>query len=276
VDLPAAQTATSHALLTIPDTLTELDLLAPPDPTILLSQSLSVGARDTTLLATHAMDLSLEYPRGLLDEEDPLSQFPGEGDGVLDFALDDDNATSFSVERGRDAGSIGLDDEFGSIRGLDGDLDFGGGFEKGGAGDDDGLGGGFGDSGLDFGFGDDFNMQLEAPNGLPPYITCRFFLSSFFSFEKSSRLVDFADALLRPADAGDEEGAHTPPPITTTPKLIRKRKLLTADSETEISKKDYSNHLKDTSHILRKVSFPRPLSLSRIVRLLSSDVYGSL
>ena len=72
-------------------------------------------------------------------------------------------------------------------------------------------------------------------------------------------MVDFADALLRPGDAGDEEGAHTPPPtITTTPKLIRKRKLLTADSETEISKKDYSNHLKDTSHILRKVTSPWP------------------
>jgi len=117
------------------------------------------------------MDLSLEYPRGLLDEEDPLSQFPGEGDGVLDFALDDDNATSFSVERGRDAGSIGLDDEFGSIRGLDGGLDFGGELDKG----DDGLGGGFGDSGLDFGFGDDFNMQLEPPNGLPPVHLVSFF-----------------------------------------------------------------------------------------------------
>ena len=166
VDLPAAQTVTSHTLLTLPDTLTELDLLAPPDPTI-LSQTLLIagGGRDTTLLP-HAMDLSLEYPRGgVLDEEDPLSQFPGEHEEILDFALDD-NATSFSVERGRDAASIGLDDEFGSIRGLDDQMDLG--FDK-GAMEDDGLGGGFGDSGLDFGFGDDFNMQLEQPvNGNLP------------------------------------------------------------------------------------------------------------
>jgi cohesin complex subunit SCC1 len=156
VDLPAAQTVSSHALLTLPDTLTELDLLAPPDPTLLHSASLSHGGQDYTLLPAHTMDLSLEYPRGLADEEDPLSQFPLEGD-VLDFALDD-NASAFSVERGRDAASVGLDDEFGSVTRLDDDLGFGKGAE------DDGLGGGFGDSGLDFGgFGDDFNMQLDVP-----------------------------------------------------------------------------------------------------------------
>jgi hypothetical protein len=114
------------------------------------------------------MDLSLEYPRGLADEEDPLSQFPLEGD-VLDFALDD-NASAFSVERGRDAASVGLEDEFGfgSMRGLEEDLGFGKGVE------DDGLGGGFGDSGLDFGgFGDDFNMQLDPvpANGKHPLST---------------------------------------------------------------------------------------------------------
>lgn len=169
VDLPAAQTLTSQALLTLPDTLTELDLLAPPDPALLSKSIISAGVgRDTTLLPHSTLDLSLEYPRGLLDEEDPLSQFPGQDDGLLDFALDDDNATSFSVERGRDAVSIGLEDEFGSVRGLDDGMGMDLGFEKGG--EDDGLGGGFGDSGLDFGFGDDFNMQLEHPpaNGPTP------------------------------------------------------------------------------------------------------------
>jgi hypothetical protein len=165
--LPTAQTVTSHALLTLPDTLTELDLLVQPDPTI-LSQSFAQG-HDATLLP-HTLDLSLEYPRsGLHDEEDPLSQFPGDAE-VLDFALDD-NATSFSVERGRDAASIGLEDEFGSIRGLGEDVLGGFDLKSGVVGEDDGLGdsGGFGDSGLDFGFGDDFNMQLELPpaNGTP-------------------------------------------------------------------------------------------------------------
>jgi hypothetical protein len=132
-------------LLTLPDTLTELDLLLPPDPTI-LSQSLASG-RDTTLLS-NMYDISVEYPRGFGDEEDPLSQFPA--DDGLDFALDD--GRSFSVERGRDAVSMNLDDEFGSVKGLGDDLDFG--LDKEGF-EDDGLAGGFGDTGLDFGFGDD-------------------------------------------------------------------------------------------------------------------------
>ena len=145
MDLPA-QTTTSHQLLTLPDTLTELDLLLPPDPTI-LSQNLASG-RDTTLLS-NAFDLSMEYPRGYGDEDDPLSQFPA--DSGLDFALDD-GGRSFSVERGRDAVNMNLDDEFGSVKGLGEDIDLG--FDKSGF-EDDGLGGGGFDGGLDFGFGDD-------------------------------------------------------------------------------------------------------------------------
>lgn len=147
VDLPVtAQTVTQHQLLTLPDTLTELDLLLPPEALILSHAS----GRDTTLL-TNAFDLSVEYPRGI-DEEDPLSQFHDDEE-LLDFALHDNR--SFSVERGRDAASVRLEDEFGSIKGLDDNLDFG---DKGGfADEDDGLGV-FGDAGgLDFGFGEDMH-----------------------------------------------------------------------------------------------------------------------
>jgi hypothetical protein len=52
-----------------------------------------------------------------------------------------------------DALSIGLEDEFGSVKGLDDGLDCGP--EKPAYEEDDGLGGGFGNGGLDFGFGDD-------------------------------------------------------------------------------------------------------------------------
>jgi hypothetical protein len=128
-----------------------------PDPT-LVSQ---LSGRDTTLLS-NPFDVSLEMGRGV-EEEDPLSQFPNE-DEVLDFALDD--ARSFSVERGRDAMSVNLDDEFGSIRGLNDDL------EKPFAQDDpleggfgDGLEGGFGDP-LDFGFGDDLPV-VPITDGTP-------------------------------------------------------------------------------------------------------------
>lgn len=135
-------------MLTLPDTLTELDLLLPPDPTI-LSQTLAAG-RDTTLLS-NAYDLSIEYPRGITDEEDPLSQFVDEGSN-LDFGFGD---RSFSVERGRDAMSIRLEDEF-SLKGLGDELDFG--LDKPASvlgEEDDGLGNGFGDGGLDFGFGEE-------------------------------------------------------------------------------------------------------------------------
>jgi hypothetical protein len=64
-------------------------------------------------------------------------------------------------------------------------------------------------------------------------------------------LVDFAEALLRGEDdTGDE------PVAPATAKLIRKRKLLVSDPEIEISKKDYSQHQKDTSNIIKKVTPP--------------------
>jgi hypothetical protein len=59
----------------------------------------------------------------------------------------------------------------------------------------------------------------------------------------------------------NEEAAEgTPAPTPLVAKMIRKRKLLTADSEIEISKKEYSQHLKDTSNIIKKVR-PRPASV---------------
>ena len=77
--------------------------------------------------------------------------------------------------------------------------------------------------------------------------------------------------MLRPEDdvAQTDEGAA---PIVA--KLIRKRKLLTADSEIEISKKEYSQQLKDTSSIIKKQRFlPRHAS---IMTLLEARVQGRL
>ena len=70
-----------------------------------------------------------------------------------------------------------------------------------------------------------------------------------------------------------KEGEEEPVPDQIT-KIERKRKLLTADSEIEISKKDYSSHLKDTSSILKKQRFlPRYAS---IMTLLEARMTGHL
>ena len=66
----------------------------------------------------------------------------------------------------------------------------------------------------------------------------------------------------------EEPAEGTPAPTPIVAKMIRKRKLLTADSEIEISKKEYSQHLKDTSNIIKKVPFIRP---SIRIQLLSLE-----
>jgi hypothetical protein len=68
-------------------------------------------------------------------------------------------------------------------------------------------------------------------------------------------MVEFADALLRPQENAEE---GTPAPDTIVAKLVRKRKLLTADAEIEISKKEYISHMNDTSSIIKKVLSPSP------------------
>ena len=77
-------------------------------------------------------------------------------------------------------------------------------------------------------------------------------------------MLDFAEALLR-----GEDGAGEEPVVPTTAKLIRKRKLLISDPEIEISKKDYSQHQKDTSNIVKKVP---PSQRNPIPQSLHSDV----
>lgn len=67
------------------------------------------------------------------------------------------------------------------------------------------------------------------------------------------------EQLLNPLQ-NEEEEAPAQPPKTVS----RKRKLLVPDSEIEISKKEYSRNLKDTSAIVKKV-------LTRLSRVKSSN-----
>ncbi|TKA71534.1 hypothetical protein B0A49_06006 [Cryomyces minteri] len=104
VDLPADQ---SHAVdpmtLTLPDAITELDLFAPiPDPSLLLSQPLELapGQQDPTLLdwgtSQQLLSESIEAPRGAPEEALRLH----EDDLGLDLGID---VTEPTIEVGRRA-----------------------------------------------------------------------------------------------------------------------------------------------------------------------------
>ncbi|KAK5015052.1 Rec8 like protein-domain-containing protein [Cryomyces antarcticus] len=103
VDLPADQ---SHAVnpmtLTLPDAITELDLFAPmPDPSLLLSQPLDLapGQQDPTLLdwgTSQLLSESIEAPRGVPEEGLRLH----EDDLGLDLGID---VTEPTIEVGRRA-----------------------------------------------------------------------------------------------------------------------------------------------------------------------------
>jgi len=82
--------------------------------------------------------------------------------------------------------------------------------------------------------------------------------------------LDFAEALLNPNENEAAEGTSALTPMVA--KLVRKRRLLTADSEIEISKKDYSQHLKDTSNIIKKV--PPPVAPGPCIPSPSQRVHG--
>lgn len=102
VDLPANQAqAVNPASLTLPDVLTEMDLLAPmPDPSLLLSREpeIETGRRDPTLL-----DPPSQY---LLDTQDRLAQDTlqlGDDDLYLDISEGPEITMDKSIEVGRDA-----------------------------------------------------------------------------------------------------------------------------------------------------------------------------
>jgi len=130
VDLPANQShAVNPASLTLPETLTELDLLAPmPDPALLLGEmpDVSVGGQDPTLLdwgTSQLLSESIEQPRRApsvpLDlPEDDLELDIGEG------------PTDISIEQPRRAPaplrSGGLDDDDLKLYDDDLELDIGG------------------------------------------------------------------------------------------------------------------------------------------------------
>ncbi|KAF2640056.1 hypothetical protein P280DRAFT_401726 [Massarina eburnea CBS 473.64] len=110
IDLPAHSHIANPGALTLPDAITDIDLLAPmPDPSLLLSQSLDLGGLglpDLTVAdwdSSQFLSTSVEQGRAepttefeVLEEEDDLQLDFGEG---LDFP----GAEGTSIEMGRDA-----------------------------------------------------------------------------------------------------------------------------------------------------------------------------
>ncbi|KAF2134822.1 hypothetical protein P153DRAFT_392136 [Dothidotthia symphoricarpi CBS 119687] len=106
IDLPAQTHLANPTSLTLPDVITDLDLLAPmPDPTLLLSQALGAGLNlgNTTLADwddSQFLSGSIEQPRmqPMSFEEDDLNLDYGEN---LEPSVAFDEGTS--IERGRNA-----------------------------------------------------------------------------------------------------------------------------------------------------------------------------
>ncbi|PVI00507.1 hypothetical protein DM02DRAFT_718321 [Periconia macrospinosa] len=104
IDLPAHSHVANPAALTLPDTITDIDLLAPmPDPSLLLSQSLDLGdiplpdLGGTDWDSSQFLSTSVEQPRA---GDDTMIEFEDLG---IDFS-GNDVEEDVSIEIGRDAG----------------------------------------------------------------------------------------------------------------------------------------------------------------------------
>ena len=109
VDLPANQSHTAAAgALTLPDTLTELDLLAPlPDPDLLLREPTTVLGMDTTMLDFDTTQMLPESQTPAQKAPRTTLQFDDDDDLGLDLGMDPEP----SIEIGRRAATP-RNDEF--------------------------------------------------------------------------------------------------------------------------------------------------------------------
>ncbi|KAF2687846.1 hypothetical protein K458DRAFT_360594 [Lentithecium fluviatile CBS 122367] len=108
IDLPAHSHFANPALLTLPDAITDIDLLAPmPDPSLLLSQPLDLGLGLPDLNmpdwdSSQFLSNSVEQPRAepeILDDADDLGLDFGDDLDITGAPFDEGT----SIERGRDA-----------------------------------------------------------------------------------------------------------------------------------------------------------------------------
>lgn len=269
------------ASLTLPDVLTELDLLAPmPDPSLLLSQEpeIETGRRDPTLL-----DPPSQY---LLDTQERQAQETlqlGDDDLYLDISEGPDITMDRSIEVGRDAplprpaseevapSPKPLEDD-----GLELDIgedsfmpttDLG---RRPSIGDDDIAMGGMDDApSAD-------EDQPRAPTPIEeeqPAEERRRESASPLSSARSSVARELEETFHFDQEASVVEPEEE---FITAPQRVKRRKILQADADTEFSQSQFKAQMNDHTKILKQPEFlPRDPMLLALMNMQKSGGFVS-
>ncbi|KAF1809347.1 hypothetical protein P152DRAFT_403379 [Eremomyces bilateralis CBS 781.70] len=281
VDLPVDQShAVNPATLTLPDVITELDLLAPmPDPDLLFADPLPTitGAqRDPTLLDWGASQVLTE---SLDRSQMALEPLPLDDDGLILDIGDGPDDTAFSIERGRRAApERDLSDEFGDndaprLYDDDLDLDIGDGPSKLG-GDMSLLPGDDGD--IAMGGLDDVPMQLPSDDAthmtLPGHRRDSHSPLSSIGASMEREL----EASFRPFDDATRLSFDPDETALFAPNRAKKRRVLPADATTELSSKYIKELQNDRTRILKPASFlPRDPYLLALMQMQQQGAFVS-
>lgn len=281
VDLPPNQAqAVNPASLTLPDVLTELDLLAPmPDPSLLLSQEpeIETGRRDPTLL-----DPPSQY---LLDTQERQAQETlqlGDDDLYLDISEGPDITMDRSIEVGRDAplprpaseevapSPKPLEDD-----GLELDIgedsfmpttDLG---RRPSIGDDDIAMGGMDDAPS----ADEDQPRAPTPIEEQPAEERRRESASPLSSARSSVARELEETFHFDQEASVVEPEEE---FITAPQRVKRRKILQADADTEFSQSQFKAQMNDHTKILKQPEFlPRDPMLLALMNMQKSGGFVS-
>ncbi|KAI9652847.1 MAG: sister chromatid cohesion protein 1 [Alyxoria varia] len=281
VDLPANQSNTANpASLTLPDVLTELDLLAPgPDPSLLLSQPLEGGNQgpNDSLLGwdTNSQELpsTIERGRGASVEE------PGPLDDVgLELEFGDDTITPTNrkgreIEVGRDApaprSEAGEEDTTMKLPDDDLGLDLGG--DDAAPGRDSLLDAGHGlDNDLGMGGMDDVPPLMD--DGVPPPLPSELDFAEATAEQQRARdsmspLSSLHDSVFETHD--QDQSVHQA-------QRAKKRKILQVDPDTEIHSNQIRAQQNDRSKILKPAAFlPRDPMLLALMEMQKNGGFVS-
>ncbi|KAI9799120.1 MAG: hypothetical protein M1825_004887 [Sarcosagium campestre] len=275
VDMPSNQLqAANPASLTMPDVLTELDLLPPmPDASLLLTQPSSSAAQldlgrgrvgrhddislmDDTDQLLSSIDLGLSRPNEKLQLEDEL-----EGLDIDPYDGPTGNDTSLHIGRDAPAARPFADEfsddlNFGADKDLDLDIDDVPAESNDGknafadnvyAGDDD----------MDFGGGMDFTLDIDGngPDTAPTPGRLARDSQSPLSSLRSSVERDLNAEAIRKADATFAEPHEEDDETLQHPHRARHRKILQPDADTILHTDQLRQQQRDRSKILKPASF---------------------